>query len=193
MKKLIIAVAILCAAVISQAATCQWASGALKTATSKDGGWSGIGVNTAGAEVTMNIYFIDSVTFDSLAGKTQKELFDSYSTMSANLTAVNRNPNTSALIGAASVKDESTAIEGIMYAVVTATYTDATYGDMFMATTAKSVYNGSTKAGNAPNILSTVGARPTDGGWQAVAVPEPTSGLLLLLGMAGLALKRKRA
>ena len=29
------------------------------------------------------------------------------------------------------------------------------------------------------------------GGWQSV--PEPTSGLLLLLGMAGLALKRKRA
>ena len=31
------------------------------------------------------------------------------------------------------------------------------------------------------------------GNWTAVAVPEPTSGLLLLLGMAGLALKRKRA
>ena len=31
----------------------------------------------------------------------------------------------------------------------------------------------------------------TPGGWQSV--PEPTSGLLLLLGMAGLALKRKRA
>ena len=30
------------------------------------------------------------------------------------------------------------------------------------------------------------------GGWYA-AVPEPTSGLLMLLGMAGLALKRKRA
>ena len=29
--------------------------------------------------------------------------------------------------------------------------------------------------------------------WTAAAVPEPTSGLLLLLGMAGLALKRKRA
>ena len=29
--------------------------------------------------------------------------------------------------------------------------------------------------------------------WTAVTVPEPTSGLLLLLGMAGLALKRKRA
>ena len=31
------------------------------------------------------------------------------------------------------------------------------------------------------------------GKFQAVAVPEPTSGLLLLLGVAGLALKRKRA
>lgn len=30
-------------------------------------------------------------------------------------------------------------------------------------------------------------------GWTATAVPEPTSGLLLLLGMAGLALKRKVA
>ena len=33
---------------------------------------------------------------------------------------------------------------------------------------------------------------PGGAGWTAVA-PEPTSGLLLLLGMAGLALKRKRA
>ena len=31
------------------------------------------------------------------------------------------------------------------------------------------------------------------GDWKAMAAPEPTSGLLLLLGVAGLALKRKRA
>ena len=31
------------------------------------------------------------------------------------------------------------------------------------------------------------------GAWTTAAVPEPTSGLLLVLGMAGLALKRKRA
>ena len=35
-------------------------------------------------------------------------------------------------------------------------------------------------------------ASPADQGFTA-AVPEPTSGLLILLGMAGLALKRKRA
>lgn len=33
----------------------------------------------------------------------------------------------------------------------------------------------------------------TNASWQAINVPEPTSGLLLLIGMAGLALKRKQA
>ena len=39
------------------------------------------------------------------------------------------------------------------------------------------------------------GTYATNGaGWyQAAAVPEPTSGLLMLLGMAGLALRRRRA
>ena len=33
----------------------------------------------------------------------------------------------------------------------------------------------------------------TAAGWQTSAIPEPTSGLLLLLGVAGLALRRRRA
>ena len=36
-------------------------------------------------------------------------------------------------------------------------------------------------------------ASPASQGFTAAGVPEPTSGLLLLLGVAGLALKRKRA
>jgi len=37
------------------------------------------------------------------------------------------------------------------------------------------------------------GPYATQGGWTVAAVPEPTSGLLVILGMAGLALRRRRA
>ena len=42
-------------------------------------------------------------------------------------------------------------------------------------------------------VFSDSSAAYSSAGWYTTAVPEPTSGLLLLLGMAGLALKRKRA
>jgi hypothetical protein len=41
------------------------------------------------------------------------------------------------------------------------------------------------------NLASKVGGTGAAMAW--TAVPEPTSGLLMLLGVAGLALKRKRA
>lgn len=44
-------------------------------------------------------------------------------------------------------------------------------------------------------LANVLGGNPTTGAtaWSSAAVPEPTSGLLILLGMAGLALKRKHA
>lgn len=183
MKKLMIALVAVAVAGLAQAATCTWGSGALKTAASATGGWSSTGVNAASALVTMSVYFIDADTYTSLASASQKDLFDSYSTKTADLSGQNKNTS-GTLIGAITISDSS-APANAQYAVVTATYKDATYGDMYMATTALSTFNSATSKGSATSLFTPVS------NWQAV--PEPTSGLLMLLGMAGLALRRKRA
>ena len=184
MKKLVI---LSCAAVfagLSHAASYTWGSGALKTAAGKDGGWSSVTVNNAGALVTMSIYLIDATTYDGLAEKSMMDLYKAYNTQTASLTGQNKNALGN-LIGAITVK-ETDAPDATQYAVVIASYKDATYGDMFIATRIAAMYTSASKTGTATNMISSV-----SGGWSAV--PEPTSGVLLALGLCGLALRRKRA
>ena len=61
----------------------------------------------------------------------------------------------------------------------------------FADTTAEPVFAFATEAGNVGGALDPTYGTFNAAGWQVV--PEPTSGLLMLLGMAGLALRRKRA
>ena len=189
MKKLIIAVAVVCAAALAQAATVSWGSGALYTAAGKDGGWGTTMVNAAGVAVTMNVYLVDAATFATVAAMDQKGIYQWAADKTANYTAQNKNASTGALIGAATASTTELAASTTYYSVITAEYTDTTYGDMYMATT-KSFATTSAGAGSANNLFGgTTGVK----NWTAAAVPEPTSGLLLLLGMAGLALRRKQA
>ena len=79
------------------------------------------------------------------------------------------------------------------YAAMILKYTDAEKGDYYIANVASYTFveevDGEMKAFGTNQFAD--GANTALTGW--TAVPEPTSGLLVLLGMAGLALRRKRA
>ena len=191
MKKLIIAAVAIAFSAVVQAGTVSWGSGSLKTAADATGGWSATGVNAAGALVTMSVYLVDADTYSAMSSKSMADLYAWASEQTADYTALNKNTS-GTIIGAATAKETNGEASTTYYSVIIAEYTDATYGNMYMATT-KAVTANATGTGAANNIFGTTSGPAIAGGWAATAVPEPTSGLLLLLGMAGLALRRKQA
>ena len=81
-----------------------------------------------------------------------------------------------------------------LYAVVFDTTTVTDMSNYFVTSAnskAKSIANSTAETAFSLGTQATASQNPAN--WTAVSAPEPTSGILLLLGMAGLALKRKRA
>lgn len=200
MKKLIIAAAAIAMSVVASAATCNWASGNMYIAAGENGGWAAGTANLVknqGVTVNMAVFLITDTQFEQLSSASRSELWEAYGNEDITKLGIGKEVSTT-LVGSnnagaanAITVADADAASGVMYAVVVAAYHDATYNkDMYIATTAKSTYNSATGKGTAGNLISGQSAT----GWTAVeTIPEPTSGLLLLLGMAGLALKRKHA
>ena len=182
MKKLIIALAAAAIAAGVQAATVQWGSGTIYTP-----GAEGAFTTTKAAASSVSYYLwtMDAATYASTT-------IDGIAKLDK--TTATANGKNNALGGTVIYQDKTHFDAGatVNWAILF-TYTDGDSKEWYIANKGTGTVDDLGSQLSFGNLASSSSSYATVGGWTAASVPEPTSGLLLLLGVAGLALKRKRA
>lgn len=178
MKKLIIAAFVAMLGIAANAAAVTWSMSSV--ANSPD-------VNAAAGWA---VYIMDASTFDTFAALEGDKVaaYAADNAVFAGATSAGRGAPTVSLKGGNFGAGET--VNSFMVLFNNAAADKATYY-AYTATGSATINAGGSDASIAFGAFDA--ATSTTGGWQTTAVPEPTSGLLMLVGLAGLALRRRRA
>ena len=185
MKKLMMAIAVVACAAAASAASFDWK-------TSATGKVYGAGTTTLLASGTAYIFDADAITQQSVV-----ETFIASGTLkdgSLHSKSIS-NGAIAATAGEAFTWSGGETLNAYFAVIVGDNiYISAAQGQTALDTGYSQFSFNAKSSSQAAAIEFKAGDSVSAAGWYtAAAVPEPTSGLLLLLGMAGLALKRKRA
>ena len=185
MKKLVIMCVAVAAACVAQAAAVQWNSGTLYLS---DG-------TTKAVKDQVTAYFWESTT-DVFSGKTAAELYAAKDNPSS-ISGYVKSQNSTALSALNLTSGTSFASGTDVYSAILyvnneeggymASFGHATAGTTKVTVADMSVYNGGSFNGVAGPAIDKSNWGSGSGG-----IPEPTSGLLLLVGAGMLALRRKQ-
>lgn len=183
MKKLMIMLAVVAMAVVANAAAVQWYSGTIYRAGDAAGAdGAKAGLNT----VTAYLYALTAAEYTAAQSMDTATLYTTYSAKTATVT------KNSVGNGTANISQTVADASGMHYGLVL--YVDTTNAnlpdgkDAFVKAALATADVGGSVNVTVSNMITTSAVSST---W--TAVPEPTSGLLMLVGLAGLALRRKRA
>ena len=183
MKKLIVALAMVAMAACSQAAVVNWGT---------TGAVSFNGSNLGGQSVSLYIVGVSGAadvlidTRNTVANPPAQK-----GKLSSNYGAGQSSYLYNSTIAGGALWDSDSGDLGRQYYMVI-TYNDGTKDYTYTSSAVASSGLSATSLGTVSfTFTDTIKASGTDG-WVA-SVPEPTSGLLMLLGFAGLALRRRRA